>query len=559
MALKLLPIGISDFKTVIENNYYYIDKTLLVRDILERGQIILATRPRRFGKTLNLSMLRYFFEITEPSNAYLFKNTLIWQNRDDRAYQGQFPVIFLTFKSIKEDTWDIAYEKFEIVIYEEFKRHNYLLHDDSLESYDKELYQQILERKASRAELENSLHFLATLLHKKYNKKIVILIDEFDVPIQSAYINGYYSQAVGFMKGLLTTVLKDSNILEKGVITGILMLAKSGIFTGLNNLDVFNLTNRAIADKFGFTQDEVALLLEYYGIEDAETIKKWYDGYTFGDIKGIFNPWSTLQCIQNGGSLEKYWANTSDNALVKKLIARAPKSVKSELELLLEGQQVDQSIQESIIFLDLDHRPDLIWSLLLFTGYLTYSSWKLQEGTKVCSLIIPNKEIKYLYTELIRNIFQESAVGGQVQDLLEALTQVNAELFSELLQGFTINSMSFFDLPANQPEKSYHLFVLGLLVMLHDRYEVKSNRESGLGRYDVMIIPKQHNKPAIIIEFKKVIAGETLESAAQKALDQIKEKKYAQELQNRDFSKIFAYGIAVEGKKIFLKMVEKIK
>ena len=315
-----------------------------------------------------------------------------------------------------------------------------------------------------------------------------------------------------------------------------------------------------MADKFGFTHEETAVLLDYYRIQDTDkTIEKWYDGYTFGTVKGIFNPWSVLKCIQNKGSLEKYWANTSDNTLVKKLIARAPKSVKSELELLLEGAQVNQAIEESITFPDLDHRTELLWSLLLFTGYLTYTHWELKEGTKICSLAIPNQEINYLYRELIRNIFKESVVGGQAEDLLEALTQGQAVPFTELLQGFIINSMSFFDLPSSEPEKSYHLFVLGLLVMLSDHYEVKSNRESGLGRYDIIIIPKQANKPAIIIEFKKVLAGETLEQAAQRALDQIIQKRYIQELQAKHFEKVFAYGIAVEGKKIFLKMLSEIQ
>ena len=560
MTQKLLPIGISNFKTLIENNYYYVDKTLLIKDILEHGQIILAPRPRRFGKTLNLSMLKYFFEASEESNAHLFQDKAIWSYPEQRVLQGQFPVIFVTFKNIKEATWDVTYDKFALVIYEEYARHQEILFHDSLKNHEKDRYKRILEGTASKAELEDSLHFLAQLLYRRYNKKVIILIDEYDTPIQSAYINGFYDQAIEFARGLLTAVFKDSDILEKGVITGILTLAKAGIFTGLNNLDVFSLTRFVMADKFGFTYEEVHTLLQYYGIQDdAKKIQEWYDGYTFGEVKGIFNPWSVLKCVQNRGLLEKYWANTSDNALVKKLIARAPKSVKSDLELLLEDKSVDQAIQESIIFPDLDHRTELLWSLLLFTGYLTYTHWELKEGTKICSLTIPNQEIKHLYSELIRNIFQESVVGGQVKDLLETLTQGEAESFAELLQGFILNSMSFFDVSSNEPEKSYHLFVLGLLVMLHDQYEVKSNKKSGFGRYDIMLIPKQHNKPAIVIEFKKTLASETLEIAAQKAIDQILEKQYMQELHARGLNQIFAYGIAVEGKRIYLKMLSNIK
>lgn len=555
MALKQLPIGISDYKEIIEEHYLYIDKTLLIKDVCDSGKVVLVPRPRRFGKTLNLSMLRYFFEASEQSNTHLFSDKKIWENPEYHALQGKFPVIYVTFKNIKEISWEVTYEKFAYTIYEEYARHKNVLFNDALETYEKDLYIRFLERKASQAELENSLQFLAKLLYKKYNKRVIILIDEYDVPIQSAYVHGYYTPAIEFEKGLLTAVLKDSQILEKGVVTGILTLAKAGIFSGLNNLDVYNLTNEGLSDKFGFTHDEVAKLLSQYGLQkEQEAIAAWYDGYTFGATRGMYNPWSVLKCVQKNGALEKYWANTSDNLLVKKLIACAPKSVKSELALLLENKNVEQTIVESITFPDLDQQTQLVWSLLLFTGYLTYTNYKLVAGAKVCSLAIPNKEVKYLYIELIQNIFNESVVGGQAEDLLQALTQGDAETFAELLQNFILNSMSAFDLPDNEPEKSYHLFILGLLVMLSDRYEVKSNRESGLGRYDIMLIPKDSSKPAIVMEFKKVTARQTLEAAAQNALDQIIEMKYIQELHQRGFTKIILYGVAFEGKNSFLKM-----
>ncbi len=552
--MKKLPIGISNFKKLIEGNYYYVDKTILIKDIFESGEVVLMPRPRRFGKTLNLSMLRYFLEISEDDTKHLFENTLIRKLPKYWALQGTFPVIFITFKDIKETTWEVAYDKFAITLYEEFDRHKYLLLNKTLESYEREFYARILERRASQAELETSLHFLAKLLHKHYKKKPVILIDEYDVPIQAAYVYGYYTPAIEFLKGLLGSVLKDEHEIEKGVVTGILTLTKAGIFTGLNNIDVFNITSSRLADKFGFTEDEVGALLEYYTIQDtSESLQQWYNGYTFGEKNGMYNPWSILNAINNNGQLKKYWVNTGDNILVKKLIGSGSIDVKSKLEQLLSEKSVREVIHESITFPELETRSDLIWSLLLFTGYLTYSHYELIKGQVVCTLKIPNKEINYLYEELIRTIFQESVAGGQVDELLKALTQGDTEMFSKLLQSFVITSMSAFDLPSTEPEKSYHLFILGLLVALSDRYTVSSNKESGLGRYDIMMIPRKNTQAGIIIEFKVLRKGETLESAAQRALDQILQKKYTQELFDRSIKTIYLYGIAFEGKTILIK------
>lgn len=416
------------------------------------------------------------------------------------------------------------------------------------------MFNRILERRASQAELETSLHFLAKLLHAYHKKKPFLLIDEYDVPIQAAFVYGYYEKAIGFLKGLLGSALKDEDHIERGVVTGILTLAKAGIFTGLNNLDVFNITSLKLSDKFGFTKTEVGTLLNYYSLDAQETeIQQWYDGYTFGKTSGIFNPWSVLNCIKNEGQLKKYWVNTSDNVLVKKLIAQASIDVKTKLEVLISGTPIVEKIEESLTFPDLDNRSDLLWSLLLFTGYLTFDHYKIKKGEIIASLKIPNEEITYLYDDLIRTIFKESVQGGQVDNLLTALTVGDSDMFATLLQSFVYNSMSSYDLSSNEPEKSYHLFVLGLLVALSDHYEVKSNKESGLGRYDVTLIPRKNNKPAIILEFKLVRKGETLETAAQKALDQISQKKYTQDLFDRSIEKIIAYGIAFEGRTIWVK------
>ena len=552
--MKTIPIGISDFKILIEGNYYYVDKTLLIEDLLSYGQVALMPRPRRFGKTLNLSMLKYFFEKTNDSYASLFSGLAIEKTPTFENHQGRYPVIFLSFKSIKESAWETTYEKFALVIYEEFARHRYLLTSDRMEHEEKALFNKIIERKSSRVELESSLQFLARLLFRHYKQQVIILIDEYDVPVQTAYIHGFYAEVIEFLRAFLVEALKDTAILQKGVLTGNLTLAKAGIFTGLNNLDVFNLTSVRSADRFGFTLAEIELLLAYYGYKDAQSsIKHWYNGYMFGETAGIFNPWSVLKCISNGGVLEKYWSNTSDNILLKRLLGRAQKSMKSEFENILNGSPVLMAIEESITFPELDTRPDLAWSLLLFTGYLSYKDYNVINGVKVCSLTLPNEEIKHLYFELIRSIFVDSVAGGQAEDLLEAFTTGDTEIFAELLQSFVINSMSSFDVPSNEPERSYHLFVLGILVMLQNRYTVNSNKESGLGRYDIMITPQDHTKPALVVEFKKTRKGETLEVAAQKALDQIAEKKYTAKLEKAAYPHIICYGIGCEGKQIYVK------
>lgn len=553
--MRQLPIGISDFKELIDDNYYYVDKTLLVEEVIKSGKVVLITRPRRFGKTLNISMLRYFFEKSEQKNDYLFSSTKIL-TKPEKTYQNTYPVIFLTFKNITETSFDAMYSTFAYTIGKEFSRHNYLLLGSDLDVHEKERFTRIMHAKGTETDLAVSLEFLSQMLHKHHKQKVIVLIDEYDVPVHTAYLHNFYDRVIDFLKRLLTAVLKDNEHLQKGVLSGILTLAKAGIFSGLNNIEVYDITRTPVSDKFGFTHEEVTELLHYYSLQDkAEGLAAWYDGYTFGETDKIYNPWSVLSCIKYDGSFEQYWANTSDNALVHRLIARATKSTKSELELIITNQSITKTISQSITFGDLDNDPDLIWSLLLFTGYLTYRSCEVKGGKKECALVLPNEEIKHIYFELIKAIFTKSVVGGQAQELLQSLIEGNNEYFSRLLQGFIVTSMSSFDIPQSEPEKSYHLFVLGLLVMLYDQYEIKSNRESGLGRYDILLIPKKTGTPStrgIIIEFKKAILGETLESAAQKALDQIIDKKYIAELQGRGIQSALAYGIAFEGKNVFV-------
>lgn len=552
--MKELPVGISDYKEVIDENYYYVDKTFFVKEIMENGgKVALIPRPRRFGKTINLSMLRYFFEKTEADTSYLFQDKYIWQEEKYKAMQGKYPVIFITFKGIKEDRWEPAYERIAAIIAAEFARHQYLF--DTLEPWNKKKFVAILNQESSEAMLRDSLFFLTQLLQTHYNQRVMVFIDEYDAPVQTAYLNGYYEQMIDLMRAILNAVYKDNSFLERGVLTGILRTAKEGIFSGLNNLNVCPLNGIFFTTTFGLTDAEVKLLLKDQKLASIfEDVRAWYDGYTFGQTK-VYNPWSVIQCAYQRGLFKSYWLNTSDNTLIKRLMARGGVDLKKELELLLDDQPMIKEIDEGIVFPGIEKHNRAIWSLMLYSGYVTYSQQELIEGITYCTLKIPNKEIKILYKSLIQEIFESSLESEKTILILQALTTGEIQLFQDLLQEFIINSMSTFDLNADEPEKSYHLFILGLLVLLSDTYEVKSNRESGLGRYDIMLIPRKAQKLGIIIEFKKVwpYRNETLEEAADAALKQIQERHYAQELKSRGIADILFLGIAFQGKKVLVK------
>jgi len=550
--MKKLPIGISNYKELIENDCYYVDKTLFIKEFWEEpGKVILIPRPRRFGKTLNLSMLRYFFEHTNVDNSNLFSNTSVWQDESIRELQGQFPVIFLTFKDIKENNWKSCYIKLREVIANEFKRHFHTL-KQTIASYDIEKYLSLLNENATEETYSTSLLFLTQLLHDHYKKKVIVLMDEYDAPIHEAYVNKYYSNVIEFFRSFFASVFKDNSYLERGLMTGILRAAKEGIFSGLNNLDVYSITHNKFQDKFGFTQNEVKQLLNDQNLPGKlSEIQEWYNGYLFGETT-IYNPWSLNMYAKERGILLSYWANTSDNQLIKRLLIYTSEDVKKDLEALLNGQTIKTEIDEAVIFPGIERNPIALWSLLLFTGYLTYTKKEILRSELICVLTIPNLEIKILYEKLIKNIIEDAFSISNAKILLTALTTGNTEVFSELLQEFVSSSMSVFDLPNNEQEKSYHLFILGLLVYLMDTYEVKSNRESGFGRYDIMLIPKDPNGLGIVIEFKKATDDETIEQTAHKALEQIKQKNYVQELKSRNIHNIKLMGIAFLGKKVLV-------
>ncbi len=549
MPLKI-PLGISDFKTIIDDGFYYVDKTLFIEELKRsNGQVLLIPRPRRFGKTLNLSMLQYFFEKTESNTSYLFEGTAIWKKPAIRKLQGTIPVIFLTFKECKDASKATMMNDLKEVLVQEYRRHFNQL-KDSLTADELKDYNAIQQRSANSTLYKNSLLFLTKLLKRTHKKNVLVLIDEYDAPIHAAYSNGFYDEVIHFMRALLSGAFKDNKNLYRGILTGVLRTAKEGIFSGLNNLKVRTLLDEKFSETFGFTISEVNQLLHDTQLtKKAAEIKNWYNSYRCGSTI-LYNPWSLLECIDNDGIVDAYWANTSDNELIKMIIAQADETVKSELEALLTGAALTKEIATDIILPGIENNDQAIWSLLLFTGYLTFNKCKKIGDAYLYQLIVPNKEISKLYRKLITTIMGTSLSKTKLNHLRQAIEQANEEVFSSILQEFVEKTMSYFDIPDSEPERSYHLFVLGLLVFLSDSYTIKSNKESGLGRYDIILIPHDKNSFGLIIEFKKVASGETFKQAAQKALDQIKQKNYAQELTELGITKRASFGIACKGKKV---------
>ena len=552
---KLLPIGLSDFKELIDGSYAYVDKTLLIEEILKKGmKVALIPRLRRFGKTLNLSMLRYFFEKAKKDTSYLFKDLKIWELKKYRELQGQFPVIFISLKDIKHDSWEKTFTSFKRLVSRAFRLHPYLLDDSVLDSSEKQQYQAIADGRGDQTLYEESLSLLTAWLCRYHKKRVILLIDEYDAPAHAAYIGGYYKELIDFLRNWFSGGLKDNSSLEKGILTGILRIAKESIFSGLNNVDTFTILSGDFQDKFGLTESEVKKLLEDYNLLDKwDSIRQWYNGYRIGSCEGIYNPWSVLNCISKKGALAPYWVNTSDNALMKQLITQGTDYFKADIEELIRGGTIEKNIEEGIVFTDLQSNPDVVWSLLLFSGYLSITTTSVYGHT--CQLRIPNIEVRELYHSIILRWFKETIQEPNYQILLQSLIAGDVTTFSQIFQEFLLSSFSFFDIPPEEPEKIYHAFVLGVLIGLKDRYEVRSNRESGYGRYDVMLIPKNPQDLGIVMEFKKIGRFEEsdLESAVASALKQIDDRKYDLELKERGISRILHLGLAFKGKNVMIR------
>ncbi|QYR67964.1 AAA family ATPase [Fusobacterium animalis] len=539
--MKRIGIGLSDFKHLIEEDFYYFDKTKFIDEIIKDGaQVKLFTRPRRFGKTLNMSMLKYFFDIKEAEeNRKLFKNLYI-EKTENFKEQGQYPVIFLSLKDLKATTWEEMERKIIIILSDFFSEYEYLLNE--LTGISFENLKNIIYRKADIDELTTTLKFLTKILYEKYNKKVMVLIDEYDSPLVSAYINGYYKKAKDFFKTFYSIVLKDNNCLQMGILTGIIRVIKAGIFSDLNNLSTYTILSDDYTDSYGLTEEEVEKSLKDYGLKyEISKVKDWYDGYRFGNSE-VYNPWSILNFLRFK-ELRAYWVDTSGNDLINDVLKKITKDTVRALERLFNGEGLRQNISGTSDLSKLLDENEL-WELLLFSGYLTIEE-KIDQKNYI--LRLPNKEVK----ELFKDSFLERYFGrgNKLSDLMEALTENRIDEYEGNLQEILLTSVSYNDTKKGN-EALYHGLIMGMGLYLEGEYITKSNIESGLGRYDFSVEPKNKNKRAFIMEFKSTDSVEKLEEVSKEALEQIEAKKYDVSLKQNGIKEITYIGIAFCGKKI---------
>ncbi|MCT4593499.1 MAG: ATP-binding protein [Anaeromicrobium sp.] len=550
---KSVMIGTSDFQTIINNNGYYIDKSLLIKEVVtNKASVLLIPRPRRFGKTLNMTMLRYFFENSILDKSYLFNSLKINEEKEIMELQGKYPVIYLTFKDIKIKNIN-SFERLIInLVKEMYREHEYLIKSTNLNNYEKEDLNKYLSGKFDFIDCMSAIKILSKLLFKHNDEKVIFLIDEYDTPIHSAYKNECYEDVIDFMRGFLGSALKDNTYMEKAVITGILRVAKESIFSGLNNLQVSTVIDYFFEDSFGFTEEEVKEILKYYNLEyDINEVRGWYNGYIFGN-KVIYNPWSILSFVEKyKRGFVPYWVNTSSNDIIEDLISKGDANLKMSLEDLIQSKTVTKPIREDISLREINENPNNIWSFLLFSGYLKVVNRVQDEYGLSCELKVPNIEVLYLYREIIIKWADKSINSHNFSYMMKCLVNGDIKEFNKIFKDYVIKSMSFFDPSGNESEKVYHAFVLGMLIFLSDSYKVKSNRESGYGRYDIMIIPRERNSKGIVIEFKKFDDEDgSIEEAADNALKQIKDKKYRIELLDEGVTDIIELGIAFKGKDV---------
>ena len=539
--MKRIPIGLSDFKELIEEDFYYFDKTKFIDEIIKDGaQVKLFARPRRFGKTLNMSMLKYFFDIKKADeNRKLFKDLYI-EKTESFKDQGQYPVVFLSLKDLKATTWEEMERKIIITLSDFLSEYEYLLNE--LSGINFENLKNIIYKEAGIDDLTTTLKFLTKILYEKYNKKIVVLVDEYDSPLVSAYINGYYEKAKNFFKTFYSLVLKDNNYLQMGILTGIIRVIKAGIFSDLNNLRTYTILSDDYTDSYGLTEEEVEKSLKDYGIEaEISKVKDWYDGYKFGDSE-VYNPWSILNFLQDK-KLRAYWVDTSGNDLINNVLKMRNKNIITALERLFNGEGLRQNISGTS---DLSKilSDDEIWELLLFSGYLTVEE-KINQDNYI--LRLPNKEVKSLF----RKTFIETYIarGSKLSFLMESLIENKIEDYEENLQEVLLASVSYNDTKKGN-EAFYHGLIMGMGLYLEGEYITKSNIESGLGRYDFLIEPKNKSKRAFIMEFKSTDSVEKLEEVSKEALKQIEDKKYDISLKQNGIKEITYIGIAFCGKQI---------
>lgn len=545
--MKLLPTGIENFKTMIDKSAYYVDKTNFIEDVLNE-QVVSYTRPRRFGKTLNMSMLYYFFSIKEKENAYLFDGLNISKNKDALKHQNKYPTIFISLKEMKNLTFDAQISSFSNVIYELLEKNLEILSSDQLSDTTKDILYKLHNRSSSIEDLKISLRVITNALYTYYQQKVIVLIDEYDVPLQAAYQNNYYEEMVEFLRSVFSSALKTNDALEKGVMTGCLRISKESIFTALNNFTAYSVLNNISSESFGFTESEVKKLLKDYNLsEKMDEVKKWYDGYQFGN-KEIYNPWSTLMYVKNitqdvSFKPISFWANTSGNDIVVKYIQNGDKKLRKEFDVLMNGQSLIKYIKPELTYREMDNINN-IYSFLLLTGYLKVIK---DRGENQYELVIPNKEVYEIYKQSFMSYFEDYTTSRK-GELYQELVDGDAKKVNLLLNDILLRSISYFD---NQ-ESFYHGFLVGLL----NDYEVVSNKESGNGRFDVCVLPENILGTVVLIECKHSISEDDLIDDAKEGARQIVEQKYLEEHKFKKFEKAIGYGISFYKKQCYVVKVE---
>lgn len=542
---KSLPIGVSDFK-LATTGYYYVDKTLMIRDFLDKKPMVsLFTRPRRFGKTLNMDMLRVFFEKTNEDTSVYFKDKQIWQCGDYYTkHQGQYPVIFLTFKDVKSMTWEETFQKIRRLISLEFIRHNELETSSVLTAYEKEQYHLLAGDSRDEVDCQMGLQLLSLLLHKHYGRECIIIIDEYDTPIQQGHTCNFYPEIVNFMRNFFSGGLKDNPHLAFGFLTGILRVAKESIFSGMNNLKTYSILDDGYSSYFGFTEKEVKDMLRYYGKDDKyNELSEWYDGYRFGNTE-IFNPWSVINYISDNCFPKAFWQSTGSNEIIGEIIQTATPEITKDLYKLLCGEKIAAYIDTGVIYPEVQNNPYSIYSFLLVAGYLKVANiYPQSDGNFMCDVAIPNKEITFVYEKEVLNRTNQNSLAISIS---QAIFSKDTQKLQALLEDFMVKSISSID-GAN--EGFYHGMMLGLCAILGNRYKIRSNRESGLGRFDIQLMPLTKGMPGFIFEFKHTKDEHTdLSALADSALQQIEAKKYDTELRDNGVNSIISIGIAFRGK-----------